>query len=577
MQLRSPEPRHESLIWGEIHIFGGNGERVGEHNVVITSLLSGVYGTTSVATTAIRMLASFPRVRIGLLVGVGGGIARPEKGYDIRLGDIAVKVLLKAMARLQAHHERRSAEVPDILAEMLQKNAKMAKAKHGYVHQGFENDRLFQAQDPTMEVFREPRDSADPEFHYGTIASGYTLLKDAFYRDKILEDGRQGCICFEMEAAGLMNAFPCVVIRGISDYADSHKNDQWQRKSFIRWSSGSYRHLWLHGISSCGKTVLSATILQHLSQHVKSSSHATLFLFFDFAAADKQSLEQLVRSLVAQLFFNFESSQRELRELFASCSNAHRQLSLESLLGTFLLMVSHLERVQIVIDALDECDTKKDLVDWLKSISSPEHANVFLIATSRLGGLHASLMFLEECLDLEKLEECLVSSPDSLGETTLEFWSASLPDDAEVHSNPTVSGFFRATRDRPRSIRCSGGRSIQDSLFSPRKEATGPSRDQQAASSRGHAEFIHRILAQGFDVNQTGGHFGCALQAAGFGGRMPIVEALLANGANVNASGGYHGSALQTAVRSGNTQVVETLLARGVSIDAPDGRHGNPL
>src|SRR5580692_6185251 len=35
-------------------------------------------------------------------------------------------------------------------------------------------------------------------------------------------------ICLEMEAAGLMNNFPCVVIRGISDYADSHKNDQWQ-------------------------------------------------------------------------------------------------------------------------------------------------------------------------------------------------------------------------------------------------------------------------------------------------------------------------------------------------------------
>jgi nucleoside phosphorylase len=31
-----------------------------------------------------------------------------------------------------------------------------------------------------------------------------------------------------MEAAGLMNNFPCIVIRGISDYADSHKNDRWQ-------------------------------------------------------------------------------------------------------------------------------------------------------------------------------------------------------------------------------------------------------------------------------------------------------------------------------------------------------------
>jgi nucleoside phosphorylase len=37
-----------------------------------------------------------------------------------------------------------------------------------------------------------------------------------------------GALCFEMEAAGLMQDFPCIVIRGICDYADSHKNQQWQ-------------------------------------------------------------------------------------------------------------------------------------------------------------------------------------------------------------------------------------------------------------------------------------------------------------------------------------------------------------
>jgi nucleoside phosphorylase len=35
-------------------------------------------------------------------------------------------------------------------------------------------------------------------------------------------------LCFEMEAAGLMLDFPCVVIRGVCDYADSHKNKEWQ-------------------------------------------------------------------------------------------------------------------------------------------------------------------------------------------------------------------------------------------------------------------------------------------------------------------------------------------------------------
>ncbi|KAF1990925.1 hypothetical protein K402DRAFT_438562 [Aulographum hederae CBS 113979] len=46
-------------------------------------------------------------------------------------------------------------------------------------------------------------------------------------RDQISSDFGD-VLCFEMEAAGLMNSFPCLVIRGICDYADSHKNKKWQ-------------------------------------------------------------------------------------------------------------------------------------------------------------------------------------------------------------------------------------------------------------------------------------------------------------------------------------------------------------
>jgi nucleoside phosphorylase len=57
-------------------------------------------------------------------------------------------------------------------------------------------------------------------------------VKDADYRDEILNWLREQNVdplCFEMEAAGLMNTFPCMVIRGICDYGDSHKNDVWRR------------------------------------------------------------------------------------------------------------------------------------------------------------------------------------------------------------------------------------------------------------------------------------------------------------------------------------------------------------
>jgi len=51
-------------------------------------------------------------------------------------------------------------------------------------------------------------------------------MKDAVVRDTLAKE--KGVLCFEMEAAGLMNHFPCLVIRGICDYSDSHKNKEWQ-------------------------------------------------------------------------------------------------------------------------------------------------------------------------------------------------------------------------------------------------------------------------------------------------------------------------------------------------------------
>lgn len=67
-----------------IYVFG----RICDHNVVIASLPLGSPGTTSAATLAKEMLFSFPSIRFGLLVGIGGGI--PNEKNDIRLGDVVV-------------------------------------------------------------------------------------------------------------------------------------------------------------------------------------------------------------------------------------------------------------------------------------------------------------------------------------------------------------------------------------------------------------------------------------------------------------------------------------------------------
>jgi hypothetical protein len=75
---------------------------------------------------------------------------------------------------------------------------------------------------------RQPRESEEEVVtHYGTIASGNQVMRSAAERDRVSAE-LGGVLCFEMEAAGLMNSFPCLVIRGICDYADSHKNKRWQ-------------------------------------------------------------------------------------------------------------------------------------------------------------------------------------------------------------------------------------------------------------------------------------------------------------------------------------------------------------
>ncbi|KAL2865946.1 ankyrin repeat protein [Aspergillus lucknowensis] len=250
---------------------------IGEHNLVIASLAPDVYKLVyKVATvTLLSLVASLPSIRFWLWVGIGSGIARPDKGWDIRLGDIVVGqprgtvchydlvkasmgdecvqksfiglppgLFLSALTRIKAAHEQKGSKVPIFLQEMLMKNPQMRKTPNqdpGYTHQGFENDRLFNAScdhipgpdcggcDVGSEVQRGPRDKTRPEIHYGIIASGNTPVKDAATRDRIVAEVGDDCICMETEAGTLISNFPCLMIRGICDYADSHKNDQWQR------------------------------------------------------------------------------------------------------------------------------------------------------------------------------------------------------------------------------------------------------------------------------------------------------------------------------------------------------------
>ncbi|KAK3378799.1 hypothetical protein B0T24DRAFT_568404 [Lasiosphaeria ovina] len=558
---------------------------VGEHNIVITSLAAGVYGTTSAATTASSLLASLPSIRIALLVGIGGGIARPDEGHDIRLGDIVVSqpnrttggvcqydlfkaksgdereregflgrpptVLLNALASIHASHERKDSKVPGFLREMLEKNPKMGKGSKknpGYVHQGFDNDRLFQAMcdhvpgldcrgcGAAEEVQRDPRDTTDPEIHYGIIASGNTLVKDAAMRDRMVSEVGEDCICFEMEAAGLMNHFPCLVVRGICDYADSHKNDRWQRyasataaayakellayvpaaevqetkralevlqsveqkidnlqqttiatkaaadsiKSDLRiekikrwlcppdpstnanharklrhegtgawllenlvfqsWHSGSRRYIWLYGLAGCGKTVLSATVLDHLAQE---KDRFILSFFFDFSDTKKQTVDGMLRSLAFQLY-QYGTGSAVLDATFQAHQDGRDQPATKALSDVVYKMLAAQNQVSIVLDALDESTTRDELLLCLNDVVfRRELGHVQLLCTGR-----PESEFLRRITSLIGEENCLVLDKRAVDADIQSYITAQLSQRRDFQEKRLSQGLLEQIRTK---------------------------------------------------------------------------------------------------------------------------------
>jgi nucleoside phosphorylase len=295
---------------------------IGKHNIVIACLPKGKIGTNSAATVATQMVDTFPSIKFGLMVGIGGGI--PPK---VRLGDIVVsspvdqfpgvvqwdmgkaeeggfkqtgalnnppRALLAALTKIETEHAMKGSKIPEYLDELKERWPKLSPK---YIRSDSLKDILFAPDNPhrsqrqrqsifgmvwkTILAFalflfgwwtvaptervteqvtsstastavdggqnssvgaddevndcrfcnmakvikRKPRDMC---VHYGLIASGNQVIKNAKLRDELNKSLGGNVLCVEMEAAGLIDNFPCIVIRGVCDYADSHKNKDWQ-------------------------------------------------------------------------------------------------------------------------------------------------------------------------------------------------------------------------------------------------------------------------------------------------------------------------------------------------------------
>lgn len=321
---------------------------INEHSIVLAVMPDGEYGKSSALSVATHMLRTFPNVRIGFMVGVGGGA--PSRDNDVRMGDVVVSrkgddkggvfefdygkkhqakpfettshlnsvptSVMNTIAGLRSLEMSRlnriSQEINDILAQdriastvradferpdeesdLLFKSTIIHNASYVYnlytilgapsclllISMSFwirstpwqwvftllalaeafligrnitdlrnilfiivqasqdipesEICRKFcQTSQPKTLVERAKRDpSSGSKIHYGLIGSSDQLMKDAMRRDELAREHK--ILCFEMEAAGLMNRFPCLIVRGICDYSDSHKNKKWQKHAAL--------------------------------------------------------------------------------------------------------------------------------------------------------------------------------------------------------------------------------------------------------------------------------------------------------------------------------------------------------
>ena len=281
---RLPQPRVDHNVYS----LGS----IGGHNVVIAGLHTP--GNNPAAAVVTQMRTTFPELRFGLLVGIGGGVPTTTDNGMIRLGDVVVSkpagehsgavqydhgkaevgqfrrtgalapppaVLLNAAQDLAAKRARKR---KDPIVENIKRINTDIPGLRKYKYPGPAQDHLYQPDyihldskvpcdkcgcDPKKHVRRDIDDDNDENdelrvvVHRGTIASGELVIKNGVLRDQLAE--QYSVLCFEIEAAGVLVDFPCITIRGISDYSDSHKNNQWHGYAAV--AAAAYaRQLFFH-------------------------------------------------------------------------------------------------------------------------------------------------------------------------------------------------------------------------------------------------------------------------------------------------------------------------------------------
>ncbi|KZP29069.1 hypothetical protein FIBSPDRAFT_927164 [Athelia psychrophila] len=157
--------------------------------------------------------------------------------------------------------------------------------------------------------------------------------------------------------------------------------------TFATWKEHPDFLLWLHGGPGCGKTVLCAAAIQHIIDFCDSKlSTGYAYFFFDGRNAEAALLvhEKMIRSIIMQLARRCDGIPTALVYMYDRCDRGLRQPSIKLLQDCLSRILEAFERVYIIMDSLDECSERNEVVHLIQSMVSGESGKLHMMATSRL-------------------------------------------------------------------------------------------------------------------------------------------------------------------------------------------------
>ncbi|KAF3067635.1 Ankyrin repeat domain-containing protein 50 [Trichoderma lentiforme] len=514
---------------------------IGKHNIVIACLPEGRYGNNAATTTVTWMVSTFPSVRFGLMVGIGGGI--PSNG--VRLGDVVVSkpdscfpgviqwdrgkieqggtiehtgslnnpptALLTSLAKLGTKRELEGSKIPIYLAAMGEKWPNLATK---YTQLESLRDVLFADDclhvegppiedsakgahiDDTETEADEEEDTRDCRFcditqarkrklratriHYGLIASGNMVVKDAQFRNWLNENDARFLTNCQVGVSGIRSdlglAVECLV------EARAHRHDQNDEKTLEwlssldygaehsdilkRWQPGTgqwflnstqFREfietnkqmIFCSGIPGSGKTVMAAAVIDHLhKQFNKDSRVGIAYFYFNFKKSNEHTPEAVFLSLLKQLVQQQSYLSENVKFLYETHAKNKTRPSLMEILKAFQEALEAYLTVFIVIDALDECATLDDCREIIlsKMFACAAASNLKLFTTSRhipeISDRFQSALHLEIGATESDIRRYIDSRLAKLPRTSFISQNTSLQEEIKIRINAVVSKMY---------------------------------------------------------------------------------------------------------------------------------------